>query len=230
MSNSDDRISALRSNSSAIATLARLNHDFSKSIWVDIRRMVSNIQGYQRIGLTHDQILEYYENNVECFDLLKRELSRADLGLNDMNIRVGPRGRFAVFSHNGLNRDIFFSEESHGTQRFFEIFPVLYFSLQIGGLAFIDELDADLHPLLVQEILRWFQQSERNSHGAQLLFSAHNASLMDHLEKEEVVFTEKARDGKTQLFKASDIKGLRREPNLMRKYLGGSLGALPQIG
>jgi energy-coupling factor transporter ATP-binding protein EcfA2 len=230
MSSADDRISALRSNSSAIATLARLNHEFSKSIWGDIRNMVSNIQGYQRIGLSYDQILEYYENNVECFEMLKRELSRADLGLSDMNIKVGPRGRFAVFSHNGLNRDIFFGEESHGTQRLVEIFPVLYFALQIGGLAFIDELDADLHPILVQEILRWFQQGKRNPHGAQLFFSAHNASLMDRLEKEEVVFTEKGRDGKTQLFKASDIKDLRREPNLTRKYLGGSLGALPQIG
>ncbi|BAC90226.1 hypothetical protein [Gloeobacter violaceus] len=53
---------------------------------------------------------------------------------------------------------------------------------------------------------------------------------MDFLEKEEIYFTEKDREGGTQIFGAQHIQGLRREPSLARKYLGGVLSAIPRIG
>jgi predicted ATPase len=84
--------------------------------------------------------------------------------------------------------------------------------------------------LLLPEIFRWFGDSERNPHGAQLLFSAHNPSLLDDLEKEQAFFTEKPSGKPSRVYGARDIKGLRREPSLMKKYLAGELGAVPHIG
>ncbi len=94
----------------------------------------------------------------------------------------------------------------------------------------MDELDTDVHPLLIPELLRWFYDPVRNPKGAQLLFSAHNPAILDELEKEQVFFTEKPSGKATRIFGAGEIKGLRREPSLMKKYLSGELGAVPHIG
>ena len=59
-------------------------------------------------------------------------------------------------------------------------------------MAVIDELDTDIHPLLIPELFRWFYDTERNPKGAQLLFTAHNPAILDELEKEQVLFFRKA--------------------------------------
>jgi AAA15 family ATPase/GTPase len=117
-----------------------------------------------------------------------------------------------------------------GTRRFIEIFPHLKYVLDFGGLAVIDALDTDIHPLLIPELFRWFYDHQRNPHGAQLLFTAHNPAILDELEKEQVFFSEKPAGKPTRIYGAADIKGLRREPSLMKKYLSGELGAVPHIG
>jgi hypothetical protein len=161
---------------------------------------------------------------------LNRELSRLDLGLEEMKIYPGNPGPIAMFKHFGLDCDIVLAQESAGTRRFIEIFPFLQFVLDTGGVAVIDELDADVHPLLIPELFRWFYDNRRNPKGAQLLFTAHNPAILDELEKEQVFFTEKL-DGKPAcIYGAGEIKGLRREPSLMKKYLSGELGAVPHIG
>ncbi|KAF0096959.1 MAG: abortive infection protein, partial [Hyphomonadaceae bacterium] len=113
---------------------------------------------------------------------------------------------------------------------FIDLFPMILSTLGNGGILLLDELDTDLHPLLIPELLYWFYDPVRNPHKAQLLFSAHNASLLDELEKEQVFFTEKPMGKATQIYGAKDIGGLRREPSLTKKYLSGELGAIPQIG
>ena len=145
-------------------------------------------------------------------------------------IEQGERGLFAKFQHTGLDDFIFFPEESAGTQRFIEIFPRLHYALETGSIAVVDEIDTDLHPLLLPELFWWFSSLERNPHGAQLLFTAHNPALLDKLQKEQVFFTEKPCGQSTRVYGARDIKGLRREPSLMKKYLSGELGAVPHIG
>lgn len=231
ISEKDPRLAAVPPNASVIATLAKLRHEPSLRIWQDVRASVlTNFRDLPRMVADHQQQLAWFNQHPAALESLNRELSRLDVGLKHMAIREGPAGLFAELEHEGLHRPIYFDRESHGTQEFIELFPLLYYGLEVGGIVVIDELDANIHPFMLFEVIRWFQQAARNPNNAQLLFTAHNATLLDRLEKEEVVFTEKGRDGRTELFKASDIKGLRREPNLTRKYLGGSLGALPQIG
>ena len=53
---------------------------------------------------------------------------------------------------------------------------------------------------------------------------------MDALEKEEIYLVEKSRDGASSIIGLKDVRGVRREPSLQRKYLGGVFGAVPNIG
>ena len=103
-------------------------------------------------------------------------------------------------------------------------------ALETGGVAVLDELDSSIHPMLLPKILRWFYDPERNPHDAQLWMSCQNASLLEDLIKEEVLFCEKDRSGRTQVYGLRDIQSVRRTDNYYRKYLSGAFGAVPQIG
>ncbi len=226
----DMRLQAIRPNASVVSTLAKFNHRESADIRAGLARVQSNIQGLFKVESAGKQLLQAYKEDDGLLEELNRELRRFDVGLESMSLAEGNNGLFAYFAHTGLDGYLLMPDESRGTQRFIEIFPRLHYVLKFGGIAVIDELDTDLHPLLIPELLRWFQDPIRNPKSAQLWFTAHNASLMNELEKEEIFFTEKDASGGTQVYGARDIEGLRREPSLEKKYLGGVLGAVPHIG
>jgi hypothetical protein len=228
--NGDSRIQSIRPNASVISTLAQLNHKLSSDFILSLRGLQTNIVGLDKANGGLNSALSYYAQRPDYLQRLNRELSRLDLGLEEMKIHPGSPGPIATFKHSGLDCDIVLAQESMGTRRFIEIFPLIQFVLDIGGVAVIDELDTDIHALLVPELFRWFYDRHRNPNGAQLLFTAHNPAMLDELEKEQVFFSAKPSGKPTHIYGAREIKGLRREPSLMKKYLSGELGAVPYIG
>ena len=226
----DPRKESIRSDASVISTLAKWNNKICQHIVGIVQNFRSNFVAFNKEQLSPAQWLPVYVQNKECLDQLNRELRRFDLGLESMHIGQNDQGLYAVFKHLGLDKSILFPEESQGTQRFIETFPRIHYVLQTGGVAIIDELDNDLHPMLAPELFRWFTDSKRNPHNAQLLFAAHNPALLDEMEKEQIYFVSKPSGKSTHVYCAGDIKGLRREPSLMKKYLSGELGAVPHIG
>jgi len=207
-----------------------LNHKMSGDFIRWLVGLQTNIHGLDKTQGTIAYALNYYAQHPEYLTGLNRELSRLDLGLQEMKILPGNPGPIALFKHFGLDCDIVLAQESMGTRRFIEIFPQIQFVLDRGGIAVIDELDTDIHPHIIPEIFRWFYDEKRNLHGAQLFFTAHNPAILDELEKEQAFFTEKTSGRPTRIYGAGEIKGLRREPSLMKKYLSGELGAVPHIG
>jgi AAA15 family ATPase/GTPase len=230
ITNGDSRLKSIRANASVLSTLAQFNHKLSSDFISSLRGLQTNIMGLDKANGGLNNALSYYAQRPDYLQRLNRELSRLDLGLQEMKVHPGNTGPIATFKHFGLDCDIVLAQESMGTRRFIEIFPFLQFVLDNGGLAVIDELDTDIHPLLVPELFRWFYDANRNPQGAQLLFTAHNPAILDELEKEQVYFTEKPSGKPTRIYGARSIKGLRREPSLMKKYLSGELGAVPHIG
>ena len=230
ITNSDPRVQSVRPNASVLSTLAQLNHQPSNNLIKALQGLQTNIIGADKTQGGLNNALTYYLQHPNYHTRLNRELSRLDLGLEEMKIFPGNAGPVATFKHVGLDCDIVLAQESIGTRRFIEIFPLLQYVLDDGGLAVIDELDTDIHPLLVPELFRWFYDQQRNPQGAQLFFTAHNPAILNELEKEQVFFTEKPSGLPTKIYGARDIKGLRREPSLMKKYLSGELGAVPHIG
>jgi AAA15 family ATPase/GTPase len=226
----DPRTQSIRPNASVISTLAKLNHSLSNHLSKMIGIWETNIISVHKIQKNINEFLAIYANNKNYLEHLNKELRRLDIGLESMTIEQSNQGPFAKFRHTGLDDFIHFSEESIGTQRFIEIFPRIHYALEMGGIVMIDEIDTDLHPLLLPELFRWFSDKQRNPKGAQLFFTAHNPALLDDLEKEQVFFTEKYSGQSTHVYCARDIKGLRREPSLMKKYLAGELGAIPHVG
>ncbi|HTY49457.1 MAG TPA: ATP-binding protein [Steroidobacteraceae bacterium] len=175
-------------------------------------------------------VIQYLAKNPGILTNLNKELNRIDVGVESMRLADSPQGPLAMFRHAGLHMEMPWLLESHGTRSFIKMFPAIAVTLAQGGLFVIDELDASIHPLVLPEILRWFHDRKtRNPHDAQLWFSCHSASLLDSLDKEEIVLCEKDQQGRTKVYSLMDVK-VRRDENHYRKYLSGIYGGVPQIG
>lgn len=139
----------------------------------------------------------------------------------------------AMFAHSAEDSrevELEFRDESAGTKRFFELSPSLLTALKNGGLVFIDELDASLHPILLKELVSLFRDKRSNPYGAQLVFSAHDVTLLDEglLRRDEIWLTEKDQSGGTVLYPLSDYSP-RNDEALMGGYLVGRYGGVPVI-
>lgn len=221
--------SILRPDASVISTLGQLNNMLALKFIQSANLIETNIL---LTRFEHDELelLEYYAKNDALLQALNRDIKRIDLGVDHVEILARNGAPIATFTHSGLQGSIELLFESHGTQQFVRIYPTLYRALAFGGIAVIDELDVAIHPSVLPEILRWFSDPERNLFGAQLWMSCHAVSLLDALIKEEVLICEKRGDGATHVYGLGDIKGIRRDENLLQNYLGGVYGGIPSIG
>ena len=95
----------------------------------------------------------------------------------------------------------------------------------------MDELNASLHPHLSARLMTLFRDPETNPSGAQLLFTTHDATLLDEdtLGRDEIWFIEKDPDsGATNLFPLTDFHP-RKNENRVGRYLAGAYGAIPLV-
>ena len=145
-----------------------------------------------------------------------------------------PPLKVEMFHFNTItNEDVSFplQEESDGTQRFFQLLGPWLEAVANGYTVFIDELEASLHPLLTHELIKFIQNSENNKSGAQLIFAAHDTTLLDPelFRRDQIWFTDKDKGGSTILYSMSDYKERKpRKGEAMQKgYLAGRYGAIP---
>jgi hypothetical protein len=141
------------------------------------------------------------------------------------------RSRIRLVHHTasgGLPLD--FDAESQGTQAWFRLIGPVLGALRNGSLLLFDELDLSIHPTLSAELIRLFHDPATNPRGAQLIFSSHDTTLLNHLNRDEVWLTEKSGIGSTKLGALAEFAGerVRRSRNLEDGYLQGRFGALPE--
>lgn len=121
-------------------------------------------------------------------------------------------------------------DESQGTRVWVDVAIPAYLALQKGCVLVIDEIDSSLHPALVRELIGYFGDPELNVHGAQLIFTTHDITLLgkhpvEALDREEVWFAEK--QGVASTLVALDEFALREPHNIERRYFQGVFGAVP---
>jgi hypothetical protein len=160
-------------------------------------------------------------------------LRLADLGIDDVLIESDADGYEHVrLIHNTTEGRLpfDFAVESEGTRTWFNLIGPVLTSLRDGSTLLFDELDASLHPTLSAQLVELFHDVTTNPRGAQLVFTSHDTSLLNHLNRDEVWLTEKNPDGSTRLGALADFAGerVRKSQNLENAYLHGRFGALPQ--
>ena len=137
--------------------------------------------------------------------------------------------------HRSEGRDVELgsADESRGTLIWFGMVGPVIEALQNGSLLLADELDASLHPALVNALIALFQSPKSNPRRAQLIFNSHDVTLLgdsaEHLlGRDQIWFTEKNEDGSTRLYPLSDLDPRKGEA-IGRRYLAGRYGATPMV-
>lgn len=170
----------------------------------------------------------------------------ADLGIDNVQVRefeldesretrqarVYPRKQLQLIHRaSGEELAFEFDEESAGTQIWFSLIGPTLSALRRGQILIFDEIDASLHPRLSARLVELFQDPKTNPHGAQLIFTTHDTSLLNHLNRDEVWLTEKGENGNTTLTALAEYGGdkVRRSLNLEKAYLQGRFGAVPEL-
>ena len=134
---------------------------------------------------------------------------------------------------DGKPRALGYESESRGTQIFLTLLLPALHALSKGLVLVIDELDTSLHPDLSRSLLSLFYRKTSNPHGAQLLFSTHDVTLLDSdvLQQDEIWFTDKDPDGASRLTPLTDFKlpppGELRHGDIEQAYRLGRFGGVP---
>jgi hypothetical protein len=177
-------------------------------------------------------------------DIITRMLQLADLGVAAFSVEglstqsegaepLPPRPELVEIQlhhtgTNGLQQPFPLSIESQGTRALLvQIAPILE-ALEQGHTLVVDELNSSLHPLLCLEIIRFFTDSRSNPKGAQLIFTTHDTSILEHLRRDEVGFTNKGTDGISYFEPLSNYKTRQRDDKRLA-YEAGRYGGVPKV-
>ena len=144
----------------------------------------------------------------------------------------------ATSYHRGLKSDgsealfeLQIADESDGTRKLMALAPAIERALECGGLLLVDELEKEMHPLMVEMIVSKFQSQSSNPNHAQIIFTTHDTELlnMNLLRKDQLYFADKSKkDGASELYSISELQTPTNE-NIRKGYLLGKYGGTPDI-
>jgi len=190
--------------------------------------------------------------------MVKKHFTRLQLGPVDLKAEaqesVGEEDkRYKIFAEHiyfdengqdsGKTRSWdFLKRESSGTIKALELASPILIALAIGGILTIDEIEANMHPLLTLDTINLFLSKDTNPKGAQLIFTTHDTNLLSYskLRRDQIYFAEKNRWNSTELYSLSDFVYLnedgtkagkeRPDSDKEKRYIEGRYGAIPVLG
>jgi hypothetical protein len=177
---------------------------------------------------THDEQRKRMEQLLSVWDL---GLSGVDLVEVAINNPQEPSQKvwvpFGKHRNKTTEFQLPFALESSGTQGAFVLLSRLLQTLEIGGLAVIDEFENDLHPHMLEPILDLFANPSTNPHQAQLLFTCHAIEVLNLVHKSQVMLVQKDEDCESTASRMDAVEGIRNDDNFYAKYMAGAYGAVP---
>ncbi len=229
--------SLLRENASVISTANQIKHELS-----------SKIVNYWQNVQTNDK-LSPFEASEFLFknDLIKNKINellvKFDLGLSKIDVfekelKNKDNKTELIYFPVGVHKNLIdkknpfylsFFNESNGTQHLFLILYKILKVLDTGGMVILDELDSDLHPLMIPEIINLFISPIYNPKNVQLIFSTHQLQILNSLDKYQIMICEKDENGYSENWRLDEIDGVRSDDNYYVKYISGAYGGVPNL-
>ncbi len=128
----------------------------------------------------------------------------------------------------GMGAMDFWSQESNGTRKFFEMAVPIVSALDNGRTLYLDEYGTYLHPNLARALVALFK-SDENKTGARLIINTQGTPLMGvEAERDDIVLVEKNLAEESRVTSLKD-RGARTTEPLESRYLRGLYGAVPRV-
>jgi predicted ATPase len=231
----------VRENASLISTAAQYQVPLASQLASGSLSTNVNYAGRQHFN-DNDvmQAAGYFAGNEGASTRMSSLLRAWDLGLSEVRVKVldfpNEKGEiqkipfpFGVHRDGTRETELLLFQESSGTQSAFVLLSRLLPVLANGGLAVIDEFEADLHPHMLVPILDLFFSPETNPHNAQIIFTCHSVEVLNLLHKSQVMLVQKDEACNSEAWRLDSMQGVRNDDNLYAKYMGGAYGAIPNV-
>jgi hypothetical protein len=157
-------------------------------------------------------------------------LPRADGGMHPAKVASRPVIEFLYRREDWHPVWMHSRFEAAGLHRLFALLGPLLAAIDDGKLLLVDEFDTSLHPLIARFLIQLITDPTTSNHGAQLLITSHNTTLMDLdiLRRDEIwlMHLDEARASGLSPLQRS---GPRKRELIGKGYLRGRYGAVPQI-
>lgn len=211
----------------------------------ELREHLSSMLNYFDTGIEH------VTNTDVDFDKIMRSLPIGDhdalitqisndiinsqaemIGINDQlyKLRKNDKGdivaREILSDHGNPNNQFEYGDESDGTQRLFDLIPILYKSNQ-NKVVIIDEIDRSLHTNAVRKFIEMFFTLTEGM-DRQIIATTHDSNLLDLdlMRQDEIWFVERDNDHSSKIFSLNKFKQ-RFDKKVNKDYLLGRYGAIP---
>jgi hypothetical protein len=238
-----------RPNCSLVSALLHTGHGRTRHLAQldrEFRQVVCNVTfvGRRPISFSHFMHLDLtkrFKSNKGLMQDVACLLSPYDLGLAGLTlgeVRLAMDGQteprtfdvpLVIHNVDGAEYGHALPFESSGTQNMCRLLANCLPILHDGGMAVLDEFEADLHPRMVPELVNLFLNPGTNPGNAQLLFSCHATSVLQELDKTQVYLVEKDERCRSHGWRLDEVQGVRRDDNLYAKYMAGAYGAVPNL-
>ena len=212
-----------------------LNNDFA-----DFGRPIENFflsqlipEGFADNETVRNKVVDYFASFDPSIIGFNVEVLKSDNDDEDEHLKIDAIHRMI---DSDQTTSIPLQNESAGTLKMFALYPMLDDVLSTGGVLFVDELNARLHPLLVRAFIITFLNPEINTKNAQLIFTSHDSWQLNGniLRRDEIWFAEKDLNGISNLYSLADFVDedgvkIRKDENYEKNYLLGKYGAIPSL-
>lgn len=181
------------------------------------------------------ELMQYVSRKVLKGEISKqdllRQLIKADLGVVDFNI-IDKGNYVDVYTIHGNNSIFNFSQESSGTQRYYELCGLLLDLTNNSHFIAIDDLDYTLHPNLFEHFVKIYIE---NSSKSQIVISTHTKEFLENRNKfrvDSIHIIERGYIGHTLITPLIDFgySILDEKFNLYNLYKEGRFGGIPHLG
>ena len=183
--------------------------------------------------LIKDIYVDYQEKEIDntVEDTLISSFANTGKKVGIKNVNIEFEHEITDESDNTHTYKLNFTEESSGTRLLFAFAPFLKKAFETTKIIVIDELEKSMHPVLVEFIVKLFNNKEINQANSQLIFTTHAINLLnlELLRRDQIWFTEKnPKNGVSDLYPL-DSFSVRKDENIQKGYINGRYGAIPFI-
>lgn len=244
--------SYVRPNALIISTLAHLNDPLSQKIsnwfkgieFINSDNLINNDSIYEDRINNYIDLIKLADNNikklrVDLVDIDSKVFERfqALQSLTDIEIPSKIPDLFYSVSkfdesHNYIEDiEVDFDEmSSSGTKNFMNLIIPIMDAIEGGKVIVIDELESMLHVSLVKFIFNLFNSIDVNKNNAQLITTTHDVFILNEdIRRDQINFVEKNKFAESSIYALTDFKNVIKSDNILKKYLLGFYGAVPQI-
>ena len=233
------KIIKLRSNASMISTANQYEISSINDLYNFFQFIISDVSFLGLINLKLDLsfVSQKYRSEKKLFGFVKEIIKRCDLGIDDIKIRSktdenNKKIFFPLFYHktkDGIKSLLFF-EQSSGTKTLYLDLILYYYALNIGSVLVMDEFDINYHPDILPLLLDLFIDSKSNKKNAQIIFTTHNAKIMDYMSKYRTYLINK-NENESYGYRLDEIPGdlLRNDRSIIPIYESGKIGGKPRL-